>query len=370
MQRATLPRRPCHRGLVALIGIGLLATTACTASSAGHVTPSAPVSSAAPASSAPASESAPASAASAAASVASGPYGTDPLTGLPAGSAQAATRPALAIKVDNVAGAWPQAGLNQADIVFDIPVEGGLTRLLALFHSDDVPLVGPIRSTRPVDADLLHLFGRPYFAFAGGTKSDLAPIIDHSKAVVLSWAIMPGPFLTRHDHPIPHQVFAATQSLYAAGQAISASTTPPPPIFSYASAAPAGSPASSVTAPFDSATALWTWNGSAYLRTQNGHPDLLVDSSQVSTTNVVVISVNVVPTAARDAHGSVVPFPVVVGSGAAWVFRNGVEVQGTWSRPSEGAPMRLTTSAGAAIDLAPGRTWVEILPNSRVPRVG
>src|SRR5579863_8827675 len=72
--------------------------------------------------------------------------GIDPLTGLPPTSPAAEKRPALAVKVDNVQGAWPQAGLNQADIVYDLPVEGGLTRLLAIFHSADVPVIGPIRS--------------------------------------------------------------------------------------------------------------------------------------------------------------------------------------------------------------------------------
>ncbi|HXR42012.1 MAG TPA: DUF3048 domain-containing protein, partial [Acidothermaceae bacterium] len=73
------------------------------------------------------------------------------------------------MKIDNVLGAWPQSGLNQADIVFDLPVEAGLTRLMAVFHSNDVPLIGPVRSARPVDADLLRLFGRAYFAFSGGS---------------------------------------------------------------------------------------------------------------------------------------------------------------------------------------------------------
>ena len=133
----------------------------------------------------------------------------------------------MAAKIDNVEGAWPQAGLNQADIVFDIPVEGGLTRLLAIFHSQDVAQFGPIRSGRPVDADLLHLLGHAYYAFSGGTPFDLGPISDHSNATALSWSIYPDLFVIRNDHRIPHQVFGTTSMLYAGGQQFAPSTTPP-----------------------------------------------------------------------------------------------------------------------------------------------
>jgi hypothetical protein len=296
--------------------------------------------------------------------------GIDPLTGLPPTSAAAATRPALGVKIDNVEGAWPQAGLNQADIVFDIPVEGGLTRLLAIFHSQDVALFGPIRSARPVDADLLHLLGHAYFAFSGGTSSDLGPINDHSNATPMWWDVTPSLFVIRHDHAIPHQVFGTTAMLYAGGEQRSPSTTPPPPMFSYAATPPAGAAAAtSITAQYSAATAGWTWNGKQYLRIQSGHPDLLIDGSQVSATNVVVMSVAVQNTAAHDSHGTVVPLPIVIGKGQVWVFRNGVMVKGTWSRPSENSPMKLQTSTGQIIALAPGRTWVEILPNNRLPQI-
>ena len=210
--------------------------------------------------------------------------GIDPLTGLPPTSPTAGKRPALAVKVDNVQGAWPQAGLNQADIVYDLPVEGGLTRLLAIFHSADVPVIGPIRSARPVDADILHLLGHSYFAFSGGTSSDLGPINDHSNATPMWWDVTPSLFVIRHDHAIPHQVFGTTAMLYAGGEARSPSTTPPPPMFSYQVAVPTTNavPATTVTAQYSAATAAWTWNGTQYLRNQSGHADLLIGGAQVT----------------------------------------------------------------------------------------
>jgi hypothetical protein len=314
-----------------------------------------------------ASSSDPVSSASASAPTVAG--GLDPLTGLPAASPAAASRPALGVKIDNVAGAWPQAGLNQADIVFDLPVEGGLTRLLAVFHSQDVGLFGPIRSARPVDADILHLLGHAYFAFSGGTKSDLGPLTDHSNATPMWWDVTPSLFVTRTDHAVPHQVFSTTALLYAGGEKRSPSKTPPPPMFSYGAALPSTAlPAHTVTAQYDAATASWAWNGKQYVRNQSGHPDMLMDGTQVSATNVVVMSVGVKSTSAHDSHGTVVPLPLVIGAGTAWVFRNGLFVKGTWSRANENAPMTLQTSTGPIL-LAPGRTWVEVLPNSRQPQV-
>lgn len=294
---------------------------------------------------------------------------TAPLTGLPLTDATNAALPALAVKVDNVAGAWPQAGLNEADIVFDIPVEGGLTRLLALFHSHHPHLVGPIRSARPVDADILHLFGHAIFAFSGGTASDLAPIKDHSNATPIWWDVTPAYFIVRKDHAVPHQVFADTATLYAEGRRRTPAG-PPPPIFHYSPTPTSGGiPATTITARFPAASALWTWDGRQYLRTQDGRADMLLDGTQVGTENVVILSVAVRGTSARDSHGSVVPLPVVIGSGKAWVARDGVVVQGTWSRPTLSAPMTLRTAGGEDITLTPGRTWVEILPNTSQPQI-
>src|SRR5262245_45110297 len=77
----------------------------------------------------------------------------------------------LAVKIDNIVNARPQTGLTHADIVYVLPVEGGLSRFLATFSSDYPPVIGPVRSAREDDLGLLRQFGRPAFAYSGATAT-------------------------------------------------------------------------------------------------------------------------------------------------------------------------------------------------------
>src|SRR5262245_9182268 len=128
-----------------------------------------------------------------------------PLTGLPT-SAGPAVRPALSVKVDNVTGAFPQAGLNDADIVTEELVEGGQTRLFVTYQSRDADRVGPIRSARPVDADLLSQLGGGVFAYSGAAPGEIAPVEDHSGATLLSMDGGVGAFYRDRSRPAPHNV--------------------------------------------------------------------------------------------------------------------------------------------------------------------
>jgi hypothetical protein len=292
---------------------------------------------------------------------------TLPLTGLPAPSDRAARRPSLAVKIDNVYGAWPQAGLNRADIVFDILVEGGLTRLMAVYQSHDAPLVGPIRSARPVDARLLRLFHGGYFAYSGASSAEIRPVMAFSHAALVQDTHDPALFFRRNDHTSPDNLFSRTPRLYAALHAKAPRKPPSPHLFRFTTKQPRGTPTRAVVVPFPAATAGWTWAGRRWLRTQDGHPDKLLDGSRVSTTNVVLMAVKVVGTGIFETYGAEDPLPVTVGSGRCWVLTDGVRVAGTWRRAKISDPLRLVDSHGRTIALMPGRTWVELMPNSGSP---
>src|SRR5262245_57204486 len=93
-------------------------------------------------------------------------------------------RPVLAVKIDNLVDARPQTGVSHADIVYVLPVEGGLSRLMAVFSSDFPPVVGPVRSARLQDLQVLQQFGRPGFAYSGAAPPDL-PVINRARSVNL-----------------------------------------------------------------------------------------------------------------------------------------------------------------------------------------
>lgn len=290
---------------------------------------------------------------------------TYPLTGLPAPNRAAVRRTSLAVKIDNVEGAWPQSGLNQADIVFDMQAEGGLTRLMAVYQSHPAKLVGPIRSARPGDARLLRLFNGGYFAYSGASSAEIAPVFALSHAVTLSDTLHPAPYFRRSDHVAPHNLFSTTDRLYAALRRRAPHKPGPPAVFSYATRTPAGVPTHGVRVPYPAAVAQWTWNGHDYLRSQDGRPDILIDGGRINAANVVVLSVRVVGTGIYEDNGAEDPLPVTIGHGRCWVLRNGIRVAGTWRRPSIGSPMRLLDRHGHSVALTPGRTWVELMPSTQ-----
>ena len=126
------------------------------------------------------------------------------------------------MKIDNVAGSFPQAGLDQTDLVFDTLVEGGLTRLFAVYQSQDAQTLGPIRSARPVDASLLKLLSPSscgLFAYSGAANGEIAPTKDACpSSTLLSPDVgINGPFQMIYSRPSPHQVFSSTSALYAEG---------------------------------------------------------------------------------------------------------------------------------------------------------
>lgn len=288
---------------------------------------------------------------------------TWPLTGLPAGASTRAGAAALSVKVDNAPAARPQSGLNRADVVFECLVEGGLSRFLAVYQSQSADLVGPIRSARPVDGALLRALRGGIFAYSGAATGEIAPAKAYSTALLLSNDQDPKPFFRLASRRAPQNVYASTTALRDEAARRGGALPAPPALFTYGAVPPGSAPAGGVTVNLGGQSgASWRWNGSAYLRTENGTPHLLADGQQVSATNVVVLRVSVQHSGIIDAAGNEDPFVLAYGSGAAEFLRNGVDEQGTWSRPTVAAPYRFLTAARQPLTLAPGRTWVELVP--------
>jgi hypothetical protein len=297
-----------------------------------------------------------------------------PLTGLPVDDAARAARPALSLKVENVAAARPQAGLNAADLVTEQLVEGGLTRLLVTYQSKDAALVGPVRSVRPVDAPLLRELGGGLFGFSGGSAGVLAEVRRTSGATFLEPGRAAGAYHRVAGRPAPHNLFTSTAGLYLAGRTADGGLGPPPELFTYDDTAPAGARLlSRARLRFSpSSRAAWQWDAGAgsFVRYQDGTLQREEGGARITTENVVILHVAIGSTSNVDAAGNVTPDVKVVGEGAAWVLRDGKLVTGRWRRPAASEPVQLLGSDGAAIALHPGRTWMELLPERAPPAFG
>lgn len=288
-----------------------------------------------------------------------------PLTGLILADGSVADRAAVVVKVDNSPEARPQAGLDKADVVIEEKVEGAITRFLAVFHSEDAELVGPVRSVRSTDAPIVSAFGG-VFAFAGG----IPPFVALAKAApvtVISEQARPDAFKLRTDKRRPFKTYASTERLR--GLAGSRSD-PPPRLFEMLAAGEAFSPAGAVAAThatvvFGGLTKSdWAYDAASnqWRRSTNGTPHLIEGGEQLSFTNVVIQRTGYRGTRFTDTSGAKVDEAVVVGSGDAVILSGGKQVTAKWSKPSATSVTTYTDSAGAPIRLTPGRTWISLPP--------
>jgi hypothetical protein len=307
-----------------------------------------------------------------------------PLTGLRLASAGILTRPALAVKVDNHTGARPQVGLHLADIVYEEPVEGGITRFIAIFHSRDASKVGPVRSARLTDLQVLAEYGRPLLAFSGAAAYVLKAV---RKANVVSLPHGAYGSIYRRDSSrwvAPHNLFTSTKDLWRVAR--DRNTSPAPAKFGFgalASPPPVPTPTASAspvaaawpkgrkaTIPFGGAwTATWRWDGATqtYLRWNGSAPHRVVTGAQIGATNVLVMRVATERNNSQAAaHGT--PELALVGSGEAVLLRNGVRIVGRWSRTALHRPTTFIDSLGRPFVFAPGNTWVELVPTKIKPR--
>jgi hypothetical protein len=262
--------------------------------------------------------------------------------------------------VENLPDARPQAGLKQADIVYEEPVEAGITRFIAVYQCRENDHVGPVRSGRITDIGVLTQFGRPLFGFAGGANL-VVKAIDDSPVVDLNVEVAPQAYERDSSRLPPHNLYTGTGSLRSE---VKASDGPPEPVFSYEREAPDGAKrAKELHVPFSAySDVIWRWQGGRWLRWHGTVAHELETGDQVSAENVVIQMVKTKQGQVSDVNGVVSPEVVATGSGKALVCRNGRVIQATWSRPKISDVTRFEDRGGDEIPLSPGNTWVELVP--------
>ncbi|MFJ8659475.1 DUF3048 domain-containing protein [Streptomyces sp. NPDC093795] len=282
------------------------------------------------------------------------PTGRSPFTGLPARPA-----PVLAVKIDNVAAARPHTGLGAADLVYVEQVEGGATRLLAVYSSRLPDLAGPVRSARESDIELLRTFGRPVLAYSGA-QSALNPLIAAAPLHPITESTAPGAFRRSPDRPAPHNLYLRPERALATDPG---APNAPDVGFRFGPA-PGGTPVDSETVRFPAARYTFTWSAAdrSWRVAMDGRAARTTDTGALNPSTVVVQRVAIRASDYHDRSGAVSPYTETVGSGTALVLRDGRAHEARWSRPSASAGTTFTTSGGAPLAFAPGQIWVVLAP--------
>ena len=278
-----------------------------------------------------------------------------PLTGAPVAADADLAHPALVIKIDNHLLARPQVGLEAADLVFDIRAEG-VTRFMAVFHSQLPETIGPVRSSRTSDFDLLRGLDNPLYASSGGNVGVMAglsslPIHELTNNTRTEYYRHPA-------RPAPHNLFIDPADLFA----LVSSDVAPDPWFGYRQAG-AALPSEAVVADgivtidfTGSPTVTFEWSRelAGWLRSQDGRPHRTADGYQLAPENVVIM-ITTYGSSAADARS---PEVRSTGSGTLIVLTEGHIVTGSWSRAAATDKAVLLDEEGSEIALTPGQTWV------------
>lgn len=290
---------------------------------------------------------------------------TSPLTGLPLADRGSAARRAVAVKVENAQQARPQSGLDRAGVVYEELVEGGITRFIALYLDVQATEIGPVRSARPMDVDILaHV--DPLLVVSGGSPgvmgflrtSDLSFIEEDS-----------GPYFWRaRDRRAPHNLYTSTMLLqealkdrgmeeYRWGEDLFRFGEPRE-----------GESAESIEVKYPGscgASYRYDANTGTYPRSVAGKPHTdKVSGAQLAPTTVIVQYVDLKDSGVRDMAGELSPDAVVVGSGEALIFTSGKVYRARWEKPDPSRRTLFLDEKGEEITLKPGQVWVHLVPRS------
>jgi hypothetical protein len=289
-----------------------------------------------------------------------------PLTGV--ASNEIVDRPAVAVKIENTNQARPQSGLQHADVVWETIVEFQVSRLVAVYHSQLPDEIGPVRSVRPMDIPVAAPL-RGLFVFSGG-QPGILQLVYNSPLQPISHDAGAAGLYRISARSAPHNVYASLTTILSQADANHSATPAEQFVFAptaeAASAITDGTPASTLSFRLSAQSSpSWTWDPSRgqWLRNEgsSAHMDA-VTGAQIGATNVVSVVARH-PDSGFDAQNAApVPTYELVGEGDAVVATGGKTLPCRWRKNAEDAPLQLFDAAGNPVTLAPGNTWVELVP--------
>jgi hypothetical protein len=280
---------------------------------------------------------------------------TDPLTG-----EEVSHNPVVAVKIDNTSAAFPQFGIGKADIVYVEQVEGGLTRLIVIFHTALPTEAGPARSVRTTDVQLLPSYGDPLLVFSGG-KTAILGLLESSRVIDTS----SGPGYHRTSlRPAPYNLIANLPEIVAQHPGKAAVTSNG---MTFAASDPRVSAAPVVTkisVTMIEGQTSFSYADGAYTVYHHGARYEDASGADVSAANVVVQHVTDAPDGYVDVLGSPSFLTKTVGTGAFTLYRDGHAIAGTWKRAAPNDPTQFLDGNGKPVPFKPGKTWVVLAPQT------
>jgi len=261
----------------------------------------------------------------------------------------------LAVKIDNIVDARPPDNLTSADIVYLLPVEGGLSRIFAVYSSHIPQVIGPVRSAREDDLELLRQFGRPGFAYSGATPH-LLPFIARARVVNLYYLDDYSAYFRDNNRVAPHNLYAYGSVLRAELRGASRAHDIG---FRFGPAPPGGHPTTSFTVSYPEATFTFRWWAPSHrwLVWMDGTQATDAAGGYLGAATVIIQDTDVRTSRFRE-YGFRPPYAQSTGSGTAVVLRDGRAWRVRWSRPNPDGGTTYTLPSGARMTFAPGQEWV------------
>ena len=268
----------------------------------------------------------------------------------------------LVVKIDDTNAAHPQIGVESADVVYVEQVEGGLTRLAAIYTSKLPPLIGPIRSARISDIELLAQFGRVGFAYSGA-QSKMRPVIAAANLENLSAERNPPSIYGKDpDRPGPVDMILNPDLLLERANAnpkirIETATASVFP-FGDAPKGETNTAVAKVKWPSAKYELRWDSTNEKWLIYFNEKPNMAANGEHLYADTAIIQIVSITPSIYGDKFGEITPFSKTIGSGKAVMLRDGFSYQIRWQRNLETDVTTWMSEDGGVANFKPGRTWI------------
>ena len=273
------------------------------------------------------------------------------LTGLPGENGRV-----LAVKFDDTTFAHPQQGVEGADVVFVTQVEAGLTRLMAIYSSHYPEVIGPIRSARISDFDILAQFGRVGFAYSGA-QNKLRPVLAEANIVNLSAERNPPTiYFNDESRTRPYAMMLNTAPLLKKAEGLDVAKSIG---YTHGPISDSVTAIASVTIKWPNAKyeARWDEASKKFHLYHDGNPDLNTSGEFLGSNNLVIQIVEIHPSEFGDKFGGVTPKTTVIGSGTGYLLRDGTMTKVLWNRRDALSPTYWTLPAGTEAKFATGQVW-------------